>query len=203
MSDYLITYEQLISIGFTKHYIDRALKVYERNYGKRFNYSMEVIIEIISRLQKKDKNKAKQKKFHTSKITIEKHTWSQIHGNKSKKSKITQLNANHNNGLNEEESKDIYSNVSNKPNNESKNNDYGYSKGDIVLYKQYKAEIIKISDKDDAVKISYPLRGYQQKQIWVHIMDDIKLIDDNNNKLNTNRENIRYHHNYVYKNIGN
>eukprot|EP01084_Bolivina_argentea_P266759 452603_1 len=98
MSDYdhnkhkKVTYDQLISIGFTKHYIDRALKVYERNYGKRFNYSMEVIIEIISRLQKKDKNKAKQKKFHTSKITIEKHTWSQIHGNKSKKfhtSKIT------------------------------------------------------------------------------------------------------------------
>merc|ERR1712130_672472 len=45
----------LISMGFPPNYIQRAFKVYEKNYGH--SYNVEVITEIIVRLQNKDKAK--------------------------------------------------------------------------------------------------------------------------------------------------
>eukprot|EP01084_Bolivina_argentea_P268926 456913_1 len=47
--------ETLVSLGFQKNYIGRAFKVYEKNYG--FSYNIEVMTEIIVRLQNKDKLK--------------------------------------------------------------------------------------------------------------------------------------------------
>eukprot|EP01084_Bolivina_argentea_P065937 120201_1 len=47
--------ETLVSVGFSKNYIVRAFKVYEKNYGH--NYNIDVIAEIISRLQNKDRAK--------------------------------------------------------------------------------------------------------------------------------------------------
>eukprot|EP01084_Bolivina_argentea_P268927 456916_1 len=52
--------ETLVSLGFQKNYIGRAFKVYEKNYG--FSYNIEVMTEIIVRLQNKDKLKAKTQK---------------------------------------------------------------------------------------------------------------------------------------------
>eukprot|EP01084_Bolivina_argentea_P240177 403568_1 len=49
--------EMLVSMGFPKDYIGRAFKVYEKNYGH--SYNVEVITEIIVRLQNKDKSKVK------------------------------------------------------------------------------------------------------------------------------------------------
>eukprot|EP01084_Bolivina_argentea_P055637 101964_1 len=46
--------ETLVSMGFQRNYIVRAFKVYEVNYGRSFN--IEVITEIITRLQNKDKH---------------------------------------------------------------------------------------------------------------------------------------------------
>eukprot|EP01084_Bolivina_argentea_P055638 101969_1 len=45
--------ETLVSMGFQRNYIVRAFKVYEVNYGH--SYNIEVITEIIIRLQRKDK----------------------------------------------------------------------------------------------------------------------------------------------------
>eukprot|EP01084_Bolivina_argentea_P055636 101963_1 len=45
--------ETLVSMGFQRNYIVRAFQVYEANYGHSFN--IEVITEIITRLQTKDK----------------------------------------------------------------------------------------------------------------------------------------------------
>jgi len=50
--------EMLVSMGFPLNYIQRAFKVYEKNYGH--SYNVEVITEIIVRLQNKDKSKKKQ-----------------------------------------------------------------------------------------------------------------------------------------------
>eukprot|EP00486_Rosalina_sp_Unknown_P003695 CAMPEP_0201577096 /NCGR_PEP_ID=MMETSP0190_2-20130828/23310_1 /ASSEMBLY_ACC=CAM_ASM_000263 /TAXON_ID=37353 /ORGANISM="Rosalina sp." /LENGTH=715 /DNA_ID=CAMNT_0048008757 /DNA_START=120 /DNA_END=2264 /DNA_ORIENTATION=- len=51
--------EMLVSMGFKPNYITRAFKVYEKNYGH--SYNVEVITEIIVRLQNKDKAKQKSK----------------------------------------------------------------------------------------------------------------------------------------------
>eukprot|EP01083_Nonionella_stella_P287383 978213_1 len=51
--------DELIAMGFQKNYIDRAFKVYEKNYGH--SYNTKVITEIISRLQNKDNDKKKRK----------------------------------------------------------------------------------------------------------------------------------------------
>jgi len=51
--------EMLISMGFQANYIQRAFKVYEKNYGH--SYNVEVITEIIVRLQNKDKSKQGKK----------------------------------------------------------------------------------------------------------------------------------------------
>ena len=50
----------MISMGFQSNYITRAFKVYEMNYGH--SYNVEVITEIIVRLQNKDKAKLRQNK---------------------------------------------------------------------------------------------------------------------------------------------
>merc|ERR1712130_637475 len=56
----------LISMGFPPNYIQRAFKVYEKNYGH--SYNVEVITEIIVRLQNKDKaKKAKNKQNNPEK----------------------------------------------------------------------------------------------------------------------------------------
>eukprot|EP01083_Nonionella_stella_P051704 137271_1 len=52
--------EMLVSMGFQPNYIQRAFRVYEKNYGH--SYNVEVITEIIVRLQNKDKIKLNQKK---------------------------------------------------------------------------------------------------------------------------------------------
>eukprot|EP01083_Nonionella_stella_P191531 708832_1 len=52
--------EALISMGFQKNYIVRAFKVYEKTYGH--SYNIEVITEIIIRLQNKDKAKKSKKR---------------------------------------------------------------------------------------------------------------------------------------------
>eukprot|EP01083_Nonionella_stella_P225266 801057_1 len=52
--------EMLVSMAFEPTYIQRAFKVYERNYGR--SYNVEVITEIIVRLQNKDKIKLNRKK---------------------------------------------------------------------------------------------------------------------------------------------
>eukprot|EP01083_Nonionella_stella_P296187 1006290_1 len=52
--------EMLRSMEFQPNYIKRALKVYEKHYGH--SYNVEVITEIIIRLQDKDKEKLKAKK---------------------------------------------------------------------------------------------------------------------------------------------
>eukprot|EP01084_Bolivina_argentea_P038454 71086_1 len=51
--------DELIAMGFQKNYIDRACKIYEKNYGH--SYNTEVITEIIRRLQNKDNDKKKRK----------------------------------------------------------------------------------------------------------------------------------------------
>ena len=50
--------EMLMSMGMDEPYIDRAFKVYEKNYGQ--NCNVEVLTEIIVRLQYKDKYKANE-----------------------------------------------------------------------------------------------------------------------------------------------
>eukprot|EP01084_Bolivina_argentea_P293352 504507_1 len=52
--------EMLITMGFKQNHIKRAFRVYELNYG--YHYKIEVLTEIIVRLQKKDKTKAKKSK---------------------------------------------------------------------------------------------------------------------------------------------
>eukprot|EP01084_Bolivina_argentea_P086764 156792_1 len=52
--------DSLINMGFPSNYIQRAFKVYEKNYGHKYN--VEVITEIIVRLQNKDKKKSANKK---------------------------------------------------------------------------------------------------------------------------------------------
>eukprot|EP01084_Bolivina_argentea_P055635 101960_1 len=56
--------ETLVSMGFQRNYIGRAFKVYEINYGHMYN--IEVITEIITRLQTKDKQ---AKATHVSDVT--------------------------------------------------------------------------------------------------------------------------------------
>eukprot|EP01083_Nonionella_stella_P094816 266135_1 len=56
--------EALLSYGFQQNHIQRAFKAYERNYGHR--YCVEVITEIIVRIQRKDKNKEQQQQYHQS-----------------------------------------------------------------------------------------------------------------------------------------
>jgi len=45
----------LVNLGFTDNYINRAFKVYEKNYG--MSYDVDMLTELIVRLQNKDKNK--------------------------------------------------------------------------------------------------------------------------------------------------
>eukprot|EP01084_Bolivina_argentea_P108629 194142_1 len=52
--------EMLVSMTFQPTYIQRAFKVYEKNYGR--SYNVEVITEIIVLLQNKDKIKLNRKK---------------------------------------------------------------------------------------------------------------------------------------------
>eukprot|EP01084_Bolivina_argentea_P210760 358628_1 len=52
MSNKQVIQETLVSMGFVKNYICRALKVFEKNYGH--SYNIDVITEIIVRLQNKD-----------------------------------------------------------------------------------------------------------------------------------------------------
>eukprot|EP01084_Bolivina_argentea_P295099 507973_1 len=51
--------ETLVAMGFQKNYIDRAFKVYEKNFYHRYN--IETITEMIRRLRNKDRAK-KQKR---------------------------------------------------------------------------------------------------------------------------------------------
>ena len=51
--------EMLLSMGFPSSYIGRAFKVYEKNYGH--DYNVEVLTELIIRLQNKDKVKKQNK----------------------------------------------------------------------------------------------------------------------------------------------
>ena len=45
--------EMLLAMGVSSNYVTRALKVYEKNYGKKYN--VEVLVEISARLRIKDK----------------------------------------------------------------------------------------------------------------------------------------------------
>eukprot|EP01083_Nonionella_stella_P076680 209088_1 len=47
--------QMMVDMGMDKSYIQRAFKVYEKNYGH--SYNIEVITEIVVRLQHKDKCK--------------------------------------------------------------------------------------------------------------------------------------------------
>eukprot|EP01084_Bolivina_argentea_P016967 31686_1 len=51
-SDKISIQKMLNSMGFLPNYIDRAFKIYEKNYG--YGYNIEVITDIIVRLQCKD-----------------------------------------------------------------------------------------------------------------------------------------------------
>eukprot|EP01084_Bolivina_argentea_P008721 16319_1 len=54
-SDKISIQKQLFSMGFLPNYIDTAFKIYETNYG--YGYNIEVITDIIVRLQCKDEVK--------------------------------------------------------------------------------------------------------------------------------------------------
>ena len=63
--------DMLVSMGFKPNYIQRAFIVYVKNYGN--NYNVEVITEIIVRLQNKDLKKKgnKDKANHSNGIKTE------------------------------------------------------------------------------------------------------------------------------------
>ena len=58
----------LISMGFPSNYIGRAFKVYEKNYG--YGYNVEVITEIIVRLQNKDKRRANRNNYPSQQFHV-------------------------------------------------------------------------------------------------------------------------------------
>eukprot|EP01084_Bolivina_argentea_P008718 16316_1 len=57
-SDKISIQKQLFSMGFLPNYIDTAFKIYETNYG--YGYNIEVITDIIVRLQSEDMTKKKE-----------------------------------------------------------------------------------------------------------------------------------------------
>eukprot|EP01083_Nonionella_stella_P186142 680714_1 len=69
----------LVAMGFQPSHVERALKVYKKNYGYG-GVNVEVITEIVVRLQNKDKTKLKEKSklvekpFHSLKMTLQRAT---------------------------------------------------------------------------------------------------------------------------------
>eukprot|EP01083_Nonionella_stella_P312601 1118699_1 len=60
MASKKVIQEMLGSMGFEPNYMQRAFKVYEKNYGH--SYNVEVITEIIIRLQNKDQVKLNKRR---------------------------------------------------------------------------------------------------------------------------------------------
>eukprot|EP01084_Bolivina_argentea_P051727 95152_1 len=67
MSNKQTIQETLVSAGFNKNYIDRAFKVYEKNYHyfkvDGNNYNIDVIKEIIVRLQQNDNQPKEENEY--------------------------------------------------------------------------------------------------------------------------------------------
>ena len=63
----------VISMGFQSNYVTRAFKVYEKNYG--YSYNVEVITEIIVRLQNKDKARNKDVRREAISFILNKMDW--------------------------------------------------------------------------------------------------------------------------------
>ena len=68
MSTKQVIEQALTSMGHESRYISRAFKVYEKNYGQ--NYNAEVLMEIIKRLENKDKAKSSLKDKPTAKQRV-------------------------------------------------------------------------------------------------------------------------------------
>eukprot|EP01083_Nonionella_stella_P153343 492613_1 len=60
MASKKVIQEMFVSMGFQPNYIQRGFKVYEKNYGH--SYNVEVITEIIIRLQNKDEMKLNKRR---------------------------------------------------------------------------------------------------------------------------------------------
>merc|ERR1712154_571898 len=91
--DRILTKTMLETLGFQKKYIDRAIRVYEKNYGTE-HYSQDELIQIILRLQ--DKEEMKRQKEQLLAMNLEPKLAQEIFGmNKFKKKKKSKSSGYH------------------------------------------------------------------------------------------------------------
>eukprot|EP01084_Bolivina_argentea_P135042 238034_1 len=156
--DRILVRTMLETLGFEKRYIDKAIRVYEKSYG-RDNYNPDDITQIILRLQEKEEiRKQKQQLLAMNlepKLAEEIFGKSKYHFGKSKsKSKSSKIKS------------------KSKMKSKIKSKTFGYYSGDIVIYKnKIKAQIL---DKfDDYLQISFPINKqiYQRAIIWIHYLN--------------------------------
>eukprot|EP01083_Nonionella_stella_P178094 628110_1 len=77
MASKKVIQEMLGSMGFEPNYMQRAFKVYEKNYGH--SYNVEVITEIIIRLQNKDQVKLNKQREYEKQELVPINTSKRMH----------------------------------------------------------------------------------------------------------------------------
>eukprot|EP00483_Globobulimina_turgida_P012177 UN12199 len=140
--DRILIKTMLQTLGFEKKYIDKAIRVYEKNYG-RGNYNPDDITQIILRLQEKDEIKKQKEQLLV--MNLEPKLAEEIFG------------------------RGKYGFAS-KSKSKTKTKTSGYHSGDIVIYRnEIRAQVL---DKlDDYLQISWPINKaiYQRAILWIHI----------------------------------
>eukprot|EP01083_Nonionella_stella_P008266 23783_1 len=77
MASKKVIQEMFVSMGFQPNYIQRGFKVYEKNYGH--SYNVEVITEIIIRLQNKDQVKLNRQREYEKQEIVPINTSKRMH----------------------------------------------------------------------------------------------------------------------------